>query len=425
MQPALLANPLIVLGVVLALGALLGDGAERLRIPWITGCIIAGVLLGPAASGVLTAPALSQLAGFTQSSLALIAFNIGGSLEWTRLRGIGGSVVLLAAAQLLAPVALVLAAESLLGLALPAALVVAAVAAATAPTTTYSVIHRRDASGPFVDRVMGILALNDGATILIFSVVSAAAVALLAAGSDTLSMGTALQRAAVNEALSVAAGIVLGLAYLGVRRLIEDGTPGWEGRLTAVLLSLLVIAIGGAAALGLSQLLVPLSLGIVVANGVEGAERARVHALLRGIEEPMFIVFFVLAGAHLPVTAAEHLTVLGAASVYLMGRFAGKYGSLFFTARALGLDRATGRYLGLCFPSQGALAMGLLLAFSDSPTLSQLQPSGREPIHAAISIVLVGVLVSQLVGPLLIDYAIRHAGETSPASGDEKATDRP
>ena len=203
---ALLASPLIVLGVILALGSLLGDAAERLRVPWITGCIVAGVLLGPAVLGVLPAPEQAVLAGFTQSSLAVIAFNIGSELAWTRLRTIGGGIVLLAVAQLLAPVAAVLAAKSLLGLALPVALVVAAVAAATAPTTTYSVIHRRNAAGPFVDRVLGILALNDAAAVLIFSAVSAAAVALLGAGDGAPSIAAVVSRAAVNEALSVAAG---------------------------------------------------------------------------------------------------------------------------------------------------------------------------------------------------------------------------
>ena len=224
MIEAVLGSPLFLLGLILALGALLGDAAERLRIPWISGCILLGVALGPAAVNVLPASQVAALDGFTQASLAVIAFNIGSQLIISRLKTIGRSVVLLAVAQLLAPFALVLAGETLAGLALPAALILAAVAPATAPTTTYSVIRRREAVGPFVDRALGVLALNDAAAVLIFSAVSAAVVAMVGAGSAS-TIGAALRGAAANEALSIAVGIALGLFYLAIRRFIEDGTP--------------------------------------------------------------------------------------------------------------------------------------------------------------------------------------------------------
>jgi Kef-type K+ transport system membrane component KefB len=407
MITALLANPLVLLGVILVLGAALGDIAERARIPWITGCIFAGVVLGPSATGVLDASTLTTLGGFLQASLALIAFNIGSQLVFTRLKTIGWSIAVLALAQLLAPFALVVIGETMAGMALTTAIVVAAVAPATAPTTTYAVINRLHATGPFVDRVLGVLAINDATTILIFSITSAAVLALLAAPGSTSGVGVAFLGAVANEALSVSVGSGLGLLYLAVRRTIEDGTPGWESRLTAMLLGLIVVSIGGAMALGLSHLLVPLTLGIVIANGIDDAERQRIHDLIRAFEEPLFIIFFVLAGANLPLSAAEHAVLLGAALIYMVGRGAGKYGAVFLTAAALHLDRPTRHYLGLCFPSQGALAMGLTLAFRSSPEVHDLPPLAHHAIETAVSIILLAVLVSQLIGPLVIDFAVR------------------
>lgn len=409
----LLASPLILLGVTLAVGALLGGAAERIRVPWITGCIIAGVVLGPGVTDVLDDGVLHALEGFTQVALAVIAFNIGSQLVFSRLKEIGRSIVLLAAAQLLAPFFVVLAAESVMGVAFPTALVLAAVAPATAPTTTYSVIRRLNASGPFVDRVLGVLALNDAAAVLIFSVASAAALTLVSADGSAATLTGALLTATTNELVSVVTGLALGVAYLGGRKLIEDGTPGWQARLTAMLLGLLVASIGSAVALGLSHLLVPLSLGVVIANGIDDAERGFLHELIRSFEEPLFIVFFVLAGAHLPLSAAAHAAILAATAVYLAGRFGGKYAGIFATATALKLDPPTRRYLGLCFPSQGALAMGLVLAFRSSPAVSALPPAALQPIEAAVSIILVAVLISQMVGPLLIDIAVRRATATT------------
>ncbi|HYN37720.1 MAG TPA: cation:proton antiporter [Rhodospirillales bacterium] len=103
MVESVLANPLALLGVVLVLGALFGDVAERARVPWISGCIVAGVLLGPAATNVLRWPEMAALDGLAQVSLAVIAFNIGSQLVLTRLKAIGRSIALLALAQLLAP----------------------------------------------------------------------------------------------------------------------------------------------------------------------------------------------------------------------------------------------------------------------------------------------------------------------------------
>lgn len=415
MISALLANPLVMLGIILGLGAALGDAAERAKIPWITGCIVLGVVLGPAASNVLERPELRALDVFVQASLAVIAFNIGSQLVLARLKAIGRSIALLALAQLLAPLVFVSIGETMAGVALTTTLIVAAVAPATAPTTTYAVIKRLDASGPFVDRVLGVLAINDAATILVFSVTSAAALAMLAT-PDSLSLVSASFLGAVeNEALSVGAGIALGVVYLAVRPLLEDGRPGWESRLTAMLLGLIVISIGGAITLGFSHLLVPLTLGIVIANGVDGAERQHIHDLLKAFEEPLFIIFFVLAGAHLPVSVAEHMAIVGAALIYIIGRFAGKYGGIFLTASALRLEPSTRRYLGLCFPSQGGLAMGLILAFRSSPEVLALAPAANQTIDTAVSIILFAVLISQLIGPLLIDFAVRR-GTTSESS---------
>ena len=406
-------SPLLALGVILLLGALLGDAAERLRIPWITGCILAGVALGPEALHLVHRADLASLDGFAQASLAVIAFNIGCQLSLGRLKAVGRSTALLALVQLVAPLLLVFAAEPLAGMALPAALLVAGVAPATAPTTTYAVIRRREATGIFADRALGILAINDAATVLIFSVVSAVAVSVLGSQSSGALVGAALGRAALNEGLSIVVGVAIGLVYLLVRRIIEDGTPGWQPRLTATLLGLVLGGIGAAIAFRLSHLLVPLCIGIVVANGTDDAERQRAQGLIHTLEEPLFIVFFVLAGAHMPLSAVTHAAILLAACVYLAARFIGKYGAIFAASSAMRLETSTRRYLGLCFPSQGGLAIGLVLALNGSSAVRDLPAPAAAVVASAISIVLVAVLLSQVIGPVVIDFAVRR-GSAAP-----------
>lgn len=417
MADALTHTPLLALGLVLVFGALLGGGAERLRIPWITGCVLAGILLGPSAAGLLHGATLAALGGIAQVAVAVIAFNIGCQLALTRLRAVGSSILLLAAAQLVAPALIVLAGEALLGMALATALILAAVAPMTAPTTTFSVIRRRGAGGPFVDRALGILAINDAAAVLVFSAVSAAAVGLLAAADAGVALGGALGAAVLNEAVSLLLGAGLGLAWLGLRRLLEGGGPGWEARLLASLGGVLLLGIGGAIGFGLSHLLVPLGIGAAIANGLDEAGRERVRALIHALEDPLFIIFFVLAGAHLPLAGAGHAGLLLAALAYVAGRFAGKYGAVFLAATALRLDGPTRRWLGLCFPSQGGLAMGAVLALKGSAAVQALPPAAAQGVEDAISVVLIGVLASQLVGPVLIDLAVRRGCAAVPRGG--------
>ncbi len=432
MLGAAISNPLLVLGLVLISAVLLGDASERVGVPWITGCVLAGVLLGPDAIGILTPSSLSVLGGFLQASLALLAFNIGSQLTLGQVRGLGASIVWLALFQLVAPLLAVAAALAMVGLSWPTALIAAAVAPATAPTTTYAIIRRRNASGPFVDRALGVLAVNDAATIVIFSVISATVVAWLGAhGAQAetshaqishVQTWTALSQAAMSEALSLIAGAALGALYLVARWLIADGRAGWQDRLRAMLYALLLLAVGAALAFGLSHLLTPLAMGVVIANFGRGTEQAATPAAVGDIEQPLFMIFFVLAGAHLPVADVfGHAALVTASIAYVLARVGGKYVAIYLGAAALRLDRGTRRFLGLCFPSQGGAAMGLMLACDGSPAVRALAPEAGGAVKMAVSVVLLGVLISQIFGPIVIDYAVRH-GSAEAAAPQEKAS---
>ena len=404
---AVLNSPLPALGVILVCGAALGGAVERAGVPWITGAVFAGAALGPDALGVLNDRTLQELGGFSHASIAIIAFSIGSRLVASRVRALGASTALLALAQLIAPLVLVLATEAASGVSVQIALLVAAVAPATAPTVTYSVIGRRRASGPFVDRALGVLAINDAAALLIFSAVSRSLVALLGAGPSGGSIGGLLAGAVGNEALSLLFGVGCGLVYVAVRALAAEGAMGWEALRISLLLGVLLVGAGAAIRLGLSPLLVPLAIGATIANAVEEREFASALSLIQALETPLFIVFFVLAGTRLPLNDLRDLPVLAPAVVYMFARVAGKYFAIYAAAAALRLDRATRRYLGLCFPAQGGFAIGLVLALSGSPAVRELPPAAIALIERSISIVLVAVMVSVIVGPLIIDFALR------------------
>ncbi len=156
----------------------------------------------------------------------------------------------------------------------------------------------------------------------------------------------------------------------------------------------------------LSNLLTALALGVVVANVATLSAEPK-SSTLGDVEEPLYMIFFVLAGAHLPIAdlAQGALAIMG--FVYLLARLAGKYIAVYLGALALRLDLRTRRYLGLCFASQGGAAMGLILANSGSQAVRALPPAASTVVETSVTIVLLGVLLSQVFGPTLINYAIK------------------
>ena len=296
------------------------------------------------------------------------------------------------------------------------AIVLAGIAMATAPTTTLVILKARGATGPFADAALGVLTINDTMTVLLVSVLSAVALDLWnpSAGAGIL---PALLAAAKGEGASIAVGAAIAASFLLVRTLLRADLPGATGRLTALVLAGLVAALAIAEVSGLSPLLIPLAFGLVVGNALPEADRLAVRALIQPFADPLFILFFVFAGVIMPISALGDTTLLAAAAAYVAARFLGKWGGVAVTSALVGWPRALQRWLGLAFSSQGALAMGLILALASRPAAKALPETGAAELATAVHILLVAVLLSQLFGPYLIDLAVRRgsAAAATPA----------
>jgi Kef-type K+ transport system membrane component KefB len=162
-------SPVLVVGAVLFCGAVSGRVAEWFRLPPITGYIIAGLLLEPYGSGLISQTMLlGPLHVFTTISLAAIAFNIGSEFALSKLKAIGWTVVGLTLAQFLGSFMGVFAAMLLIGIPVPYALLLGAIATSTAPTTTYVMAKSLRARGKFIAYLYGVIALNDACCVILF-----------------------------------------------------------------------------------------------------------------------------------------------------------------------------------------------------------------------------------------------------------------
>ena len=140
-------------GMLLILGYFLGKLVSKIHLPEITGYIIAGLVLGDAAVGVIHHEMSESLQIVTDVALGMIALTIGGEFSFSKLKRMGSEVVLLTVTQIVLTLAAVTIGLWLFKLPLPFALMLGAIATATAPAATVAIVQSLRAHGPFESRL--------------------------------------------------------------------------------------------------------------------------------------------------------------------------------------------------------------------------------------------------------------------------------
>ena len=156
-------------------GLLMSRVVKPLKLPAVTGYLIAGLLIGPFVLGRLGVDglgftsfnAVEAMKPISEVALGFIAFNIGNEFRLSQLRIIGKQATVVAIVQALS--ATVLVDACLLGLhflmpdkiTVPVAITLGAIATATAPAATLMVVNQYKAKGPLVDILLPVVALDD------------------------------------------------------------------------------------------------------------------------------------------------------------------------------------------------------------------------------------------------------------------------
>lgn len=399
-------HPLVYLGLLLLAGFAGGRVAKLVNLPRVSGYILAGMVLSPALLGVLPEEMVREdLSLVTEIALGIIAFSIGGALQLKMLRRLGKQILWITVTQTMAVFLLVsgivFAAFFLLGggpgstgglFAL--AVILGSISAATAPAPILAVAHEYRAKGPLTTILLGVVTLDDGVTILLFSI--AGGVAKGIAGADVSPFGSMLGRPLLEIAISLLIGGAGGMMV----RLIAPAITRAEA-LLGVALGAVFLVSGLSVTFHASGLLANMMLGFTVANAVRRPEQW--FRAVEGIEEPVLSMFFVLAGAHLRL---DFLAAAGSLALLLiLGRSAGKILGTYAGARLSGATEAVRKYLPLGLLPQAGVSLGLVLAAKD------LVPDPRVA-EMMVNAVLGSVIVNELVSPALVRFSLTRAGET-------------
>ncbi len=405
---------LLSLGLALLLGLLMSRVAKKVGLPAVTAYLVTGVLIGPFCLGALGVEGLgfnseAQIESFgilSDVALGFIAFAIGNEFRLAQLKKIGKQATVIGIIQ--AVVATLVVDAVLIGLhyimpdkiSLSAGITLGAIASATAPAATLMVVRQYKASGPLTSLLLPIVALDDAVGLVIFSVSFGIARALQTGATDMISIAV---EPIIEIIVSLGLGALMSLLLTFFERFFHSRSKRLSLAVTFVLLTVGICMIHFeifGIKVGFSPLLCCMMLGTVFCNLCDFSEE-----LMDRCDRwtaPLFVLFFVISGAELKLSVFLDAAVVVIGLLFIIFRSLGKYFGTYFSAKAVGCDQNTVKYLGITLLPQAGVALGM------SVTAMQLGTVDGGLIR---NIVLFAVLIYELFGPLATKMALTKAGE--------------
>ena len=406
---------LLSLSIALLAGLLLSRLAKLAKLPAVTAYLVAGILVGPYCLGAFGVKGLGFISmedvkGYSllcEVALGFIAFSIGNEFRISQLKKIGKQATIVGIFQAVVTTLLVDAALIIMYLcgliALDAAIVLGAIASATAPAATLMVVKQYKAKGPTTEMLLPVVALDDAVGLVLFSISFGIAKALGAGPIDIISI---LVEPLVEVVFSLVLGAVMGFLFHFCERFFHSRSKRLSVSVAFVFMTIALSMLKfnvGKVHIGFSSLLVCMMLGTVFCNVCDFSEE-----LMDRVDRwtaPLFVLFFVLSGAELELSLFTDLMIVLIGVVYIISRSIGKYSGAYLSAKMSGCDENIVKYLGITLLPQAGVALGMALK-----AMSLTSGSGI----LIRNITLFAVLIYELVGPLLTKIALTKAGDINP-----------
>ena len=420
-------NTLILLAVAAIGGLMMSRLTKLINLPAVTAYLVAGLVLGPFCLGALGIPgfgfhSLEQVEGLNiinKTALGFIAFAMGSEFRLHQLKAMGSKAITIGIVQ--AVVTTVLVDLVLIGLhllfpqviTLPAALVLGAIASATAPAATLMVVRQYKADGPLTRLLLLVVAIDDAVGLLLFSASFGIASALESGAVNVLGV---VVEPIFEIVLSLGLGAVMGWLLDAVEHLFHSRSKRMTLSVAFVLLTVGLSQIKfniGPVHCGFSLLLVCMMTGTVFCNVCDTSQE-----LMDRVERwttPLNVLFFVMSGAELNLQVLVNPVTLLVGVIYIISRSAGKYVGAWSSCKASRCTPAVTKHLGITLFPQAGVALGMAL------TSMHLQDGAL-----IRNVVLFSVLVYELVGPALTKRSLTLAGEIKPeGKTDARTIDKP
>ncbi|MBE6547966.1 MAG: cation:proton antiporter [Ruminococcaceae bacterium] len=423
---------LLSISVCVMVGLLMSRICKIFKLPAVTGYLVAGVLIGCFCLGQVNLPGgyhlgfaaknfadVETLGILADVALGFIAFSIGSEFKMSDLKKTGKRVAIIGCAQ--AIVASLVVCGALIGLhfillsatkqdllPLPAALILGAIASATAPAATLMVVRQYKAKGPLTDMLLPIVALDDAVGLMIFAVLMGIAKAI--SGGNTGIVSIAVEPM-IEIVASLLIGALLGFVLSELEKLFHSNSNRLALVISFVFITVAVTTLKnihiGNVHIGFSSLLTCMMCGTVFCNVCECSDEMMSRA--DGWTKPLLILFFVISGAELDLRVFLKPWFVLIGVVYILFRCAGKYFGARFSSQLMGCDKHTVDYLGVTLFPQAGVALGMVSTVASDSVM------GGTPVASTVRfVILFSVLIYEIFGPVLTKWALTKAGDITP-----------
>ncbi len=384
-------NTLFYLALLLFSGLIFGRVVKLLKLPNVTGYLLAGLLIGPSCFKLLSANMVSEMELISEIALAFIAFSIGSEFKVSYLKKVGATPVIIAIFEGLTATLLVTVVLVLFGFDFEISLLLGAIASATAPAATLMVVRQYKAKGPVTETLISVVALDDAVALIAFGFSMAVVNALLHPGQASVAMSI------LSPFLEIIGSIVLGFV-LGF--IFKYPLKYFKKDSNRLILTTGFVLLGSSLAtlLGLSSLLLCMCMGAMLVNASEAS--GSVFKLTEMFTPPIFLMFFVVSGAGLNLSYLPQIGLIGI--LYVIVRVIGKVAGASLGAIISKASDTIKKYIGLTLIPQAGVAIGLSLI------AAQTLPEYGAQIRAVI---LCATFIYELVGPAITKIGLKKAGE--------------
>ena len=401
---------LFYLGGIILLSLTAAYLANRMKAPRVTGYLLIGLALGPYALGVFDKHLIEHEFDIIRDiALAIIAFAIGASMDMKEIRRLGKSIEVITLTQSIGT--LIFTTLAIWGLllllfpyypamkvssmaALGAALIMGGIAVATAPAAVMAIISEYKSEGKLTSIVLGIVALDDALTLIVFALISGLAPYLMGTPTNGY-IGVILE-----PAYHILGALLLGMLAAYLLKYVLTHFINSYTRM-GISIGMIFLVAGLSLSMHLSELLALMTFGFFIVNIMDEAQFGIVKTVKR-LEETVFAMFFFIAGAHLNLTS---LATGGFGAIVLtLSRFGGKALGSYLGGKALGLKDKLTKNIGLTLLPQAGVAIALVF------DAANLMPN-EKLADFLIATVLSSIIINELITPFIARFALQQTGD--------------
>ena len=385
---------LFYLGIIFTLGALTEWLSPKLHIPRVVGYLILGLIIGPEILGLIPREFVENSHIITDLALSVIAVFVGASLKLSTLKHHGKEVFYITIFQSMSTFLIVTIGFVLLGNLLNfqnqniilIALIMGAIATATAPATPLAIVRELKIKTSFTSKLLAVVAFDDAIALIMYTLAITFGITLIGSVEFNLSH-------IVDALIVIVLSVLLGIVAAYLNTFTERVLTHHKGMETIFTLGLIFIVYSISEYFDLE----PLLSAMVMVNTSTDFDLVE-KEIDEHLMELIFMMFFIISAMHLNFSAIFALPF--AIEAYIVLRLVGKVFGSYLGAVVAGSSSNTKKYMGIALIPQAGVAIGLALSLQTHEGFEHIAP-------IILNIVIATTLVNELIGPFMTKYSIQ------------------